>query len=100
MERPGSEPFLPWIRVRMNTMRSPFLPEIRAQSSGLVVFGRSSFSRNSSMQAASTCWTRMPFSPMSRKSLMDIFFARATMFSIIAPELKSLKYRISLSPLA
>ncbi len=25
-------------------MRSPFLPEIRAQSSGLVVFGRSSFS--------------------------------------------------------
>ena len=31
---------------------------------------------------------------------MAIFFARATMFSIIAPELKSLKYRISLSPLA
>ena len=29
-------------------MRSPFLPEIRAQSSGLVVFGRSSFSLNSS----------------------------------------------------
>ncbi len=31
---------------------------------------------------------------------MAIFLARATMFSIIAPELKSLKYRTSLSPLA
>ena len=31
---------------------------------------------------------------------MAIFLARATMFSIIAPELKSLKYRISLSPSA
>ena len=29
---------------------------------------------------------------------MAFFFARRTMFSIIAPELKSLKYRISLSP--
>ncbi len=29
---------------------------------------------------------------------MACFFARRTMFSIIAPELKSLKYRISLSP--
>ena len=33
--------------VRTKTMRSPFLPEIFAQSSGLVVFGRSSCSRNS-----------------------------------------------------
>ena len=30
--------------------------------------------------------------------LMASFFARRTMFSIIAPEEKSLKYRISLSP--
>ena len=43
---------------------------------------------------------RMPFCPVSRNSLMAIFLARATMFSIIAPELKSLKYRTSLSPLA
>ena len=42
----------------------------------------------------------MPLPPFSRKSLMAIFFARATMFSIMAPELKSLKYRTSLSPLA
>ena len=33
--------------MRTNTMRSPFFPEIFAQSSGLVVFGRSSCSRNS-----------------------------------------------------
>ena len=35
--------FLPVTRVRMYTIRSPFLPEMRAQSSGLVVLGRSSF---------------------------------------------------------
>ena len=29
---------------------------------------------------------------------MASFFARRTMFSIMAPELKSLKYRTSLSP--
>ena len=81
-------------------MRSPFLPEMRAQSSGLVVLGRSSFSLNSSTQAASRWATRMPFCPVSRNSLMAIFLARATMFSIMAPELKSLKYRTSLSPLA
>ncbi len=81
-------------------MRSPFLPEMRAQSSGLVVLGRSSFSLNSSTQAASRCATRMPFWPVSRNCLMAIFLARATMFSIMAPELKSLKYRTSLSPLA
>ena len=33
--------------VRMKTIRSPFLPEMRAQSSGFVVLGRSSFSRYS-----------------------------------------------------
>ena len=42
----------------------------------------------------------MPRWPRSRKSLIAIFFARSTMFSIMAPELKSLKYRVSLSPLA
>ena len=40
MERPGSVPCLPVISVRMKTIRSPFLPEMRAQSSGLVVFGQ------------------------------------------------------------
>src|SRR3990172_6558880 len=35
------------------TMRSPFLPAIFAQSSGFVVFGRSSFSLNSSRTAVS-----------------------------------------------
>ena len=38
--------------------------------------------------------------PVSSSSLIAIFFARSTMFWIIAPELKSLKYRTSLSPLA
>ena len=42
----------------------------------------------------------MPFSPVDRNRLIASFFARRTMFSIMAPELKSLKYRISLSPLA
>ena len=81
-------------------MRSPFFPEIRAQSSGLVVLGRSSFSLNSSVTAWNRSLGLMPFSPVSRKRLIAIFLARETMFSIIAPELKSLKYRTSLSPLA
>ena len=51
MDRPGSVPCLPVMSVRMNTIRSPFLPAIWAQSSGLVVFGRSSFSLNSSTHA-------------------------------------------------
>src|SRR5215469_8059925 len=38
--------------------------------------------------------------PGVEELLMAIFLARATMFSIMAPELKSLKYRTSLSPLA
>ena len=42
----------------------------------------------------------MPFWPVSRNSLIAIFFARSTMFWIIAPELKSRKYSTSLSPLA
>ncbi len=81
-------------------MRSPFLPEMRAQSSGLVVLGRSSFSLNSSRMAWNRSSALMPFWPSSRKRLIAIFFARATTFSIMAPELKSLKYSSSLSPLA
>jgi hypothetical protein len=74
---------------------------MRAQSSGLGVFGRSSFSLNSSTHAVSRWAMRIPFCPVSRSSLtLGIFLARDTMFSIIAPELKSLKYRTSLSPLA
>jgi hypothetical protein len=46
MDRPpaGSASSPRLIRVRMYTIRSPFLPEIFAQSSGLVVLGRSSCS--------------------------------------------------------
>src|SRR5690606_23748981 len=91
IDRPGSLRPLPVTRVRMKTIRSPFLPEMRAQSSGLVVLGRSSFSLNSSTQAWSMCWTRRPRWSWSRRSLMAIFLARSTMFWIIAPELKSLK---------
>ena len=40
----------------------------------------------------------MPFSPPAICRLIDSFFARRTMFSIMAPEEKSLKNRISLSP--
>src|SRR6266540_1963509 len=73
---------------------------MRAQSSGLVVLGRSSFSRNSSTQASSRCCSRRPFCPEDRNSLMAIFLARSTMFWIIAPELKSLKYRTSSAEVA
>ena len=79
-------------------MRSPFLPEIFAQSSGLVVFGRSSCSRNSWRIESSRSWVEMPLSPPSICRLIDSFFARRTMFSIMAPDEKSLKYRTSLSP--
>src|SRR5262245_59443184 len=99
IDLPASGP-LPETSVRMYTIRSPFLPEMRAQSSGFVVFGRSSFSRNSSTHAASRCDTRSPLLPLVSRSLIAIFFARSTMFWIIAPELKSLKYRVSLSPFA
>ncbi len=49
-------------------MRSPFLPEIRAQSSGFVVFGRSSFSLNSSRIALIRSSLLMPFSPVDRNA--------------------------------
>ena len=100
IERPVSPPRFPVTSVRMKTIRSPFLPEMRAQSSGLVVLGRSSFSLNSSTQAPSRWEMRRPFCLWSRKSLIADFFARSTMFWIIAPELKSRKYMTSLSPLA
>ena len=40
----------------------------------------------------------MPAAPPAICRLIDSFFARRTMFSIMAPDEKSLKYRISLSP--
>jgi hypothetical protein len=64
---------------------------MRAQSSGLVVLGRSSFSLNSSTHELSTCSIRRPLRPVVRNSLMAFFLARSTTFWIIAPELKSLK---------
>ena len=74
----------------MNTMRSPFLPEILAQSSGLVVLGRSSCSLYSCLMESMRSWVRMPFSPPAMNRLMASFLARRTMFSIMAPEAKSL----------
>ena len=49
--------------VRMKTIRSPFLPEIFAQSSGLVVLGRSSCSRNSCLIESSRSWVPIPRVP-------------------------------------
>jgi hypothetical protein len=51
---------MPLISVRTLMMRSPLRPEMRAQSSGLVVFGRSSFSLNSSRTASMRSSSRMP----------------------------------------
>ncbi len=42
----------------------------------------------------------MPRSPAEIRRLTAFFLARATMFSIIAPLAKSLKKKISRSPLA
>jgi len=53
--------------------------------------GRSSFSLNSSRIALERSAALMPFCPVDRNRLIASFFARRTMFSIIAPELKSLK---------
>src|SRR5690606_15420770 len=74
--------------VRLDTIRSPFLPDTRAQSSGFVVFGRSSFSRNSARQPSSRWSSRMPRVPVASRSLIAPFFARSTMLAIIAPEAK------------
>jgi hypothetical protein len=82
----------------MKMIRSPFFPDTRAQSSGFVVLGRSSFSRYSwridSMRSSAR--SPRPLSAISRFTAS--FLARRTMFSIMAPLAKSLKYRTSLSP--
>ena len=70
-------------------MRSPFLPEIRAQSSGFVVLGRSSFSLYSWRMDSSMSDVRMPPASPAMTRLMASFLARRTMFSIMAPEAKS-----------
>src|SRR5712664_2785843 len=76
------------------------LPAIVAQSSGLLVFGRSSFSLSSSRTAATRSSVTRPFPPPPMQRLRASFFARRTTDSIIAPETKSLKWRTSFSPLA
>ena len=86
-------------------MRSPLRPEILAQSSGLVVFGKSSFSLYSSRVAPLRSSRRNPLRPYSVDEfsinlLTAAFLARSTMLRIIAPLTKSLKYSISLSPRA
>ena len=70
-------------------MRSPFFPEIRAQSSGLVVLGRSSFSLYSRRMDSRRSEVRMPPPSPAMTRLMASFLARRTMFSIMAPEEKS-----------
>ena len=47
--------------------------------------------RQESRMAPSRSSCVIPFSPCDRNRLIADFFARATMFSIMAPELKSLK---------
>ena len=56
--------------------RSPFLPEIRAQSSGLVVLGRSSCSLNSWRTEATRSSVQMPLAPPSIWRLIESFFDR------------------------
>ena len=87
-------------KVRIKTIRSPFLPEILAQSSGLVVFGRSSCSRNSCRIESKRSWVQTPRLPPEMTRLIASFFDRLTIFSIIAPDEKSRKYITSLSPFA
>jgi hypothetical protein len=74
----------------MNTIRSPFLPEIFAQSSGLVVLGRSSCSLYSCLIESSRSWVHTPRAPPAMTRLIASFLARRTMFSIMAPDEKSL----------
>src|SRR5947208_1789487 len=58
---------------------------------GVVVFGRSSFSLNSSRTALSRSPALIPFSPPPISRLRASFLARRTTDSIMAPEEKSLK---------
>ena len=67
------------VMVRMLTMRSPFRPAILAQSSGLVLLGRSSFSSYSWRMALRRSSRRMPFSPVSMTRLIAYFLALETM---------------------
>ena len=77
IERPpvmaSSSSFL--MSVRTYTMRSPFLPEIFAQSSGFVVFGRSSCSLNSCAIDAMRSLVRMPGGSPEIWRLIASFFA-------------------------
>src|SRR2546425_8958760 len=79
-------------------MRSPFLPAILAQSSGFVVFGRSSFSLNSSRTAVLRSSVEMPLGPPPIRRLRASFLARRTMDSIRSEEhtseLQSLAYLV------
>ncbi len=64
------------------------LAEIPAQSSGLVVLGRSSFSLNSSRQRSAGARPGCRAGRSSRRSFIATSLARSTMFWIIVPELK------------
>src|SRR5436309_1856626 len=68
-----------------------FFPAIFAQSSGFVVFGKSSCSLNSSRIARSRSSALMPFAWVAMTRLIAYFFARETIPSINAPLAKSLK---------
>ena len=72
-------------------MRSPLRPAILAQSSGLLVLGRSSFSLNSSRTATTTSSVFTPLAPPLISRLSACFLARRMIDSIIAPQAKSLK---------
>ena len=89
MDRPPLVSSVSLMRVRMYTIRSPFFPEIFAQSSGLVVLGRSSFSLYSCLIDSSRSSVRIPRDCSAIARLMASFLARRTMFSIIAPDEKS-----------
>ncbi len=82
---------MPVMSVRTLMMRSPLRPEMRAQSSGFVVFGRSSFSLNSSRTESSMSAMRIPSSPEVMARFTAFFLARSTMFFSMAPLEKSLK---------
>src|SRR3989442_265235 len=79
----------PTVIVRTWTILSAFLPAIFAQSSGLVVFGRSSCSLNSSRMARMRSSLLMPRSPVASRRLIAYFLARETIPSIRAPLEKS-----------
>ena len=89
----------PLTSVRMNTMRSPFLPRDLRPVVGVgrvrqvLVLLVLLLDR---VEQVLRC--EMPRAPPAMTRLIASFLARRTMFSIMAPDEKSLKYRISLSP--